>query len=161
MYNVVLVSGIQQNYSSICIHTHMYTHTHTHIYTHNMRIHTYIHNRSLSCGCFICVCVCVLRCFSRVHLFVTLWTAARQAPLPMGFSRQEYWSGLACPPPGDLSNPGIEPKCAASPALQAESLLLSHWDALYIMCRYYSQIPNLSLPSPPPFPFSDRKLFSK
>ena len=41
----------------------------------------------------------------------------RQAPLSMGFSRQEYWSGLPCPPPGDLSNPGIEPASPASPAL--------------------------------------------
>ena len=47
------------------------------------------------------------------------WTAALQAPLSMGFSRQEYWSGLPCPPPGDLPNLGIEPR---SPALQADSL---------------------------------------
>ena len=40
---------------------------------------------------------------------VTLWTVAHQAPLPMEFSRQEYWSGLPIPPPGDLPNPGIEP----------------------------------------------------
>ena len=45
---------------------------------------------------------------------------ACQAPLSVGFSRQEYWSGLPCPPPGDLSNPEIEPR---SPALQADSLL--------------------------------------
>ena len=42
---------------------------------------------------------------------VTLWTAAHQAPLSMGFSRQEYWSGLPCPPPGHLLNPGMEPLC--------------------------------------------------
>ena len=46
---------------------------------------------------------------SPVRLFATPWTAARQAPLSLGFSRQEYWSGLLCPPPGDLPNPGIEP----------------------------------------------------
>ena len=46
-----------------------------------------------------------------------LWTVARQAPLSMGFSRQEYQSGLPCPPPGDLPNPGIEPKALPSPAL--------------------------------------------
>ena len=57
----------------------------------------------------------------RVQLFATPWTAVRQAPLSMGFSRQEYWSGL--PFPGNLLNPGIEP---ASPALQAASLPLSH-----------------------------------
>ena len=45
---------------------------------------------------------------------VTLWTVAQQAPLSMGFSRQEYWSGLLCSPPGDLSNPGVE---LMSPAL--------------------------------------------
>ena len=50
----------------------------------------------------------------------TLWTVARQASLSMGFSRQEYWSGLSCPPPWDLPNPGIEPK---APASQADSLL--------------------------------------
>ena len=51
---------------------------------------------------------------------------ARQAPLPMGFSRQEHCSGLPCPPPGDLPNPGIEPMSPASSALQADSLPLSH-----------------------------------
>ena len=50
----------------------------------------------------------VLSHFSRVQLFATLWTVAHQAPLPMGFSRQEYWRGLPCPPPGDLPDPGIE-----------------------------------------------------
>ena len=56
----------------------------------------------------------------------TLWTVARQAPLSMGFSRQEYWSGLPCPPPGDLPNPGIKPVTPAAPVLQADSLQLSH-----------------------------------
>ena len=44
----------------------------------------------------------------------------------MGFSRQEYWSGFPCPPSGDLTDPGIEPVSPAAPALQADSLLLSH-----------------------------------
>ena len=57
--------------------------------------------------------------FSCVQLFVTLWTVARQAPLSIGFSRQEYWSGLPCPPPGDFPNPGIKPR---SSALQADYL---------------------------------------
>ena len=52
----------------------------------------------------------------------TLRTVAHEAPLSMGFSKQEYWSGLPCPPPGDLSDPGIEP---TSPAPQADSLQLS------------------------------------
>ena len=50
---------------------------------------------------------------------LSLWTVACQAPLSMGFSRQEYWGGLPCPSPGDLSNPGIELR---SPGLQADSL---------------------------------------
>ena len=49
------------------------------------------------------------------------------APLSMGFSRQGYWSGLPHPPPGDLPHPGIEPMASAAPALQVDSLLLSHW----------------------------------
>ena len=57
---------------------------------------------------------------------LTLWTIAHQAPLSMGFPRQEYWSGLPCPPPGDLPNPGIKPGSSESPALLADSLLLSH-----------------------------------
>ena len=60
--------------------------------------------------------------FSHFQLFMTLWTAVYQAPLSMGFSRQEYWSGLSCPSPGDLSDPGIKPMSPASPVLQAYSL---------------------------------------
>ena len=66
-----------------------------------------------SCVC-VCVCVCVWSQFSYVSLFVTLWTVARQAPLSMGFSRQEYWSGLPWPPPGDLPDPGIQPTSSVS-----------------------------------------------
>ena len=51
--------------------------------------------------------LCVLSHFSHVRLFATLWTIAHKAPLSMGFSRQEYGSGLPCPPPGDLPDPGI------------------------------------------------------
>ena len=64
----------------------------------------------------------MLSCFSHVQLFATLWTVAFQAPLSMGFSRQEYWSGLLCPPPGNLLDPGIEPTSPVSPALHANSL---------------------------------------
>ena len=63
--------------------------------------------------------------FSHVWLSATLWTAACQAPLSMGFSRQEYWSGLTCPPSGHLSNPGIEPKSLKSPALAGGSFTTS------------------------------------
>ena len=55
--------------------------------------------------------------FNYVQLFVTLWTVACQAPLSMGFSRQEYWSSLPCPPPEALPNPGTEPMSLVSPAL--------------------------------------------
>ena len=56
----------------------------------------------------------LMKLLSRVRLFATPWTVAHQAPLSMGFSRQEYWSGLLCSPPGDLPDPGMKP---ASPAL--------------------------------------------
>ena len=60
-----------------------------------------------------------VKSLSRVRLFATPWTVAHSAPPSMGFSRQEYWSGLPFPSPGDLPNPGIEP---GSPALQADAL---------------------------------------
>ena len=65
---------------------------------------------------------CMLTHFSHVQLFETLWTVACQASLSMGFSWQEYWSGLPCPPPGDLPDPGIEPLSPESPALQVDYL---------------------------------------
>ena len=68
----------------------------------------------------VCVCVCVCMCYSlsRIQLFVTPWTAASLL-LSMGFSRQEYWSGLPFPSPGDLPDPGLEPR---SITLQADTL---------------------------------------
>ena len=70
----------------------------------------------------VCVCVCArvrvracVHSLSHVQLFVTLWTVASQAPLSLGFSQQEYWSGL--PFRRDLHDPGIEPTSPASPAL--------------------------------------------
>ena len=57
----------------------------------------------------MCLRACMLSRFSRVRLCVTPWTVARQAPLSMGLSRPEYWSGLSCSPPGHLPDPGIEP----------------------------------------------------
>ena len=67
-------------------------------------------------------CLCMLNPFSRVQLFATLWTIALQAPLSMGFSRQEYWSGFTYPRPGELPNPGIKPA----------SLCLLHWQVGYL-----------------------------
>ena len=60
---------------------------------------------------------CMLSCFTRVQLFVTPWTVACQAPLSMGFSRQEYWSKLSCLLPGDLPDSRMEPMSLTSPAL--------------------------------------------
>ena len=66
-----------------------------------------------------CYCLVTKRC----GLFETPWTTAYQAPLSMGFTRQEYWDELRFPSPGDLPDPGIKPE---SPASQADSLLLSY-----------------------------------
>ena len=68
--------------------------------------------------------------FSRVQLFVTPWTVARQAPLSMGFSRQEYWSGLLCSLPGVPLNPGIEPMSLMSPTLAGRFFTIwTTWEA--------------------------------
>ena len=74
---------------------------------------------------------------SGVQLFVTPWTVACQAPLSMGFSRQEYWNGLPCPPPGDLPNPGIKPRSSATLHCRQILLPLSYWG---ICCK-----PNLRI----------------
>ena len=72
--------------------------------------------------------MCVL---SRVRLFVTPWTVACQALLSMEFSRQEYWSGLPFLPPGDLPDPGTEPRSLESPALAGGFFTTSAtWEAL-------------------------------
>ena len=65
------------------------------------------------------ICLSEVKSLSCVRLFASPWTVAHQAPPPMGFSRQEYWSGLPFPSPGDLPDPGIKPR---SPALQADAL---------------------------------------
>ena len=88
-------------------------------------------NTNLQEGLFsINTYVCVLSHFSHVQLFATLWTVAHQAPLSMGFSRQEYWSGLPYPPPGDLPNPGIEAASLKSSALAGRFFTTSAtWEA--------------------------------
>ena len=68
---------------------------------------------------------CLLSRFSPVQLFATLWTAARQAPLSMGFSRQEHWSGLPRPPPGALLHLGIKPISLMPPALAGGFLTMN------------------------------------
>ena len=69
--------------------------------------------------------LCCAYLLSRVRLFPTPWTAARQAPLSMGFSMQEYWSGLPCPPPGHLPVPGMDPSSLTSPALTGRFFTIS------------------------------------
>ena len=82
----------------------------------------------------------MLNCFSHVRLFATPWTVDCQAPLSLGFSRQEYWSGLLCPPPGDLPDPRTEPTSSVLPVLQVDSLPLSHQEVhlyLYIFIKKF------------------------
>ena len=67
----------------------------------------------------------VLNHFSHVRLFATLWTVVCQTPLSMGFSRQEHWIGLPCPPPGDIPNRGIKPASPGSAALTG--WFFTHW----------------------------------
>ena len=75
---------------------------------------------------YLVECMCA-QLLSHVLLFATPWTVAHQAPLSVGFSHQEYWSGLPFPPPEDLPDPGIEPE---SLALQVDSLPLSLYGSL-------------------------------
>ena len=81
---------------------------------------------------YIMLCACS---FASVCLTLCALVAC-QAPLPMRFSRQEYWSGLPCPSPGDLLDPGFEPTCPVAPALQADFSPLSHWEMIwyYVLC---------------------------
>ena len=74
------------------------------------------HYVSMSKNCIL-DCCCLVSCSVMSDSFATPWTIALQTPLSMGFSRQEYWSGLPCPPPGDLPNPGLEVMSLTSPAL--------------------------------------------
>ena len=67
----------------------------------------------------------MLNCFAHVQLYATLWTVAHQTPLSMGFSRQEYWSGLPCAPPENLPDPGIKPVSLRSPALAGRFFITS------------------------------------
>ena len=92
----------------------------------------------------------MLNGFSRVWLLSTLWTIAHQAPLSMGFSRQRYWSEFPCPSPGDLPRPGIQPASLATPAVQADSLLLRHRgspDLRYVSAVDGFRAYNISFPT--------------
>ena len=87
------------------------------------------------------LCHCKLSCFSRVRLFATLWTVARQAPLSMGFSRQECWSGLPCPPRGDLPNWGIQLASACVSCIAGVFFATSTtWEAHYTWFVKFSSV---------------------
>ena len=95
-----------------------------------------------------------MKSLSRVQLFATTWTVAYQAPPSMGFSRQEYWSGLPFPSPGDLPDPGIEPR---SPAFQADALTsepLSH------LCPTLCNPMAIARQTPPSMGFSRQEYWS-
>ena len=83
--------------------------------------------------------VCVLSHFSHIWLFAIIWTVALQAPLSMGFSRQEYWNGFLCPPPGDLPHPGVEPAFLMSPELAGRFFTTPNgtWETLYSVYKYF------------------------
>ena len=93
-----------------------------------LKTYNYCHNSLYDCSTKSNFYIaCMLSHFSHVQLFVTPWTVAHQAPLSMGFSRQEHWSRLPFPPPGDFPDQGIKPASPVAPALQADSLYrLSH-----------------------------------
>ena len=86
--------------------------------------------------------VLLLSRFSRVQLFEALWTVTRQAPLSVGFSRQEYWSGLPFPSAGNLSDPGIEPRSLTSPALVC---ILSHFNHVQLCDPMDCSLPGPSV----------------
>ena len=85
------------------------------------------------------LCVCMLSCFSHVHRFVILWIVAHQAPLSMGFSRQEYWSGLSFPSPGDLPNPRIKRTSLMSSALIGRFLTTSPTWGAHCLIRIFNK----------------------
>ena len=106
------------------------------------------------------VCAYMLSCFRH---FVTLWVVAHQAPLSMGFFRQEYWSGLPFPLPGDLPNPGIEPRdrTPLSPVLGRQVLHhWRHWEALlkYLVSIILRKEQTLSAFRVIPNPKSEREM---
>ena len=121
---------------------------------------------------WICVCVCVCvhtQSLSHVWLFVVPWTVACQAPLSTGFFRQEYWSSLPFPTPGDLPDPGIEPTYLVSLALAGrffttvapgQRLYFGYYSLIrYMVCKCFSHCVGC-LFTPLIISFAVRKLFS-
>ena len=121
-------------------------HTDTHTHTHFLHISSLLHC-CLSLDFLISRIFHVYQAFTHmlshfscVQLFATLWTVACQAALPTGFCKQEHWSGLPCPLPGDLLDPGIEPVSPQSPALAGGlSTTRATWEAL-VYCNIFLDI---------------------
>ena len=108
-------------------HAHTHTHTHTHCLAHTLAgFMENLHSPLPTFFLLVSMHACMLSHFSHVQLFAPSWTIAHQVSLSMGFSRQGYRSGLPCPPPGDLLDPGIKPASPASSASQADSLPARH-----------------------------------
>ena len=84
--------------------------------------------------------VCAVSHFSCVQLFVTLWTTACQASLSVGFSSQEYWGGLPCPPPRNLPDLGIEPRPLMSPALAEKFFTISSTGKAHLYVNSYNKL---------------------
>ena len=137
-------------------------HLFIYIYPLIFRLFSHIgHCRVLSrvpCAIMKSLHACLLTSFSCAPLFVTLWTVAHQAPLSMGVCRQEYWSGLPCPPEENFSRLRIEPE---SPALQADSWAtreaqqtLSSYLLYIVVCISQSQSSQFSLSCLPPVTIS-------
>ena len=105
--------------------------------THTKNIYVYI---------YVCVCVAFVYWLNHVHLFCDPWTVACQAPLSIGFPRQEYWSGSPCPPPGDIPHPGVK---LVFLAWQADSLPLSNlgssWMCVCAVCVFKFDLESSSL----------------
>ena len=121
--NTVLFLGSLENSSNLKLRMLLKYHLSKKIYVISracLWLHSYESSWRNDCPVWRFCCrwsVCVLCLFSRIWVSVTLWTVAHQAPLSIGFSRQEYWSGLPFPPLGDLPDLGIEPASPLSPAL--------------------------------------------
>ena len=95
------------------------------------------------CVC-VCVCVCMLSHSVTSNSFATPWTSVHQAPLSMGFSRQESWRGLPFPSPGDLPDPGVEPASLAPPVFHCAT-----WEAPSFYTGDASKIPVVTTTTSP------------
>ena len=128
-------SGNKNNtLSTRCCTSKSFLYMHTYTITHHIHLHVSAH---------------MLSRLRPIRLFVTLWTVAHQAPLSKEFSRQEYWKGLPCPPPGDLLDTGIKPGSPSSPTLQVDFLLLSPmYLHIYIQKYILFMLTNWSLQLP-------------